>query len=80
MVLRQDTWTALPMDIVIPVLHGKNGEDGTIQGLLEIARVPYVGCGVLASAASMDKLTTKRLVYANGNSPGQVCCRFCPGI
>lgn len=66
MVLRQDAWTALPMDIVIPVLHGKNGEDGTIQGLLEIARVPYVGCGVLASAASMDKLTTKRLVMPTG--------------
>ena len=66
MVHRNGQWEALPMDIVIPVLHGKNGEDGTIQGLLEIARVPYVGCGVLGSAASMDKLTTKRMVMPLG--------------
>lgn len=55
-----------PLDIAIPVLHGKNGEDGTIQGLFELARLPYVGCGVLASAASMDKLTTKRIVATCG--------------
>ena len=66
MVCRESGWEALPMDIVIPVLHGKNGEDGTIQGLLEMARVPYVGCGVLGSAASMDKLTTKRMVMPLG--------------
>lgn len=66
MVKRNGSWQGLPMDVVIPVLHGKNGEDGTIQGLLEIARVPYVGCGVLASAASMDKLTTKRVVMPIG--------------
>ena len=66
MVCRESGWEALPMDIVIPVMHGKNGEDGTIQGLLEIARVPYVGCGVLGSAASMDKLTTKRMVMPLG--------------
>ena len=47
------------MDLVFPVLHGLFGEDGTIQGLLELARIPYVGCGVLASAVSMDKWTTK---------------------
>ncbi len=50
------------IDLAFPVLHGKFGEDGTIQGLLELARIPYVGCGVLASAVSMDKLYTKRLV------------------
>lgn len=61
-----DQWKKQPIDIAIPVLHGKNGEDGTIQGLLEIARLPYVGCGVLASAASMDKLTTKRIVSTLG--------------
>lgn len=49
----------MPIDIVIPVLHGKWGEDGTIQGLLELAKIPYVGCGVLSSAVSMDKLYTK---------------------
>ena len=61
-----DQWKKQPIDIAIPVLHGKNGEDGTIQGLLEIARLPYVGCGVLGSAASMDKLTTKRIVSTLG--------------
>lgn len=47
------------IDVVFPVLHGLYGEDGTIQGLLELSRIPYVGCGVLASAASMDKISTK---------------------
>src|SRR6478609_7388894 len=45
---------ALDVDVVFPVLHGPYGEDGTIQGLLELAGVPYVGAGVLASAAAMD--------------------------
>ncbi|MBQ7242030.1 MAG: D-alanine--D-alanine ligase [Firmicutes bacterium] len=49
----------IPVDIVFPVLHGAWGEDGTIQGLLELAQIPYVGCGVLASAVSMDKYYTK---------------------
>lgn len=51
-----------PVDCAFPVLHGLYGEDGTIQGLLELARIPYVGCGVLASAVSMDKLYTKIIV------------------
>lgn len=54
------------VDVVFPVLHGKNGEDGTIQGLLELAGVPYVGSGVLASAASMDKVFTKTILTAAG--------------
>ena len=49
-------------DIVFPVLHGKGGEDGTVQGLLELAEIPYVGCGVLSSAISMDKISTKLAV------------------
>ena len=49
----------VPVDVAFPVLHGLYGEDGTIQGLFELARLPYVGCGVLASAVSMDKLYTK---------------------
>lgn len=49
------------LDIVFPVLHGTYGEDGTIQGLLEMADIPYVGCGVLASAAGMDKVVMKCL-------------------
>jgi D-alanine-D-alanine ligase len=49
----------IPVDVVVPVLHGKWGEDGTVQGLLELAKIPYVGCGVLSSAISMDKVYTK---------------------
>ncbi len=49
------------IDVIFPVLHGTFGEDGTVQGLLELAGVPYVGAGVLASAAGMDKDVTKRL-------------------
>lgn len=47
------------VDVVFPVLHGLYGEDGTVQGLLSLSGLPYVGCGVLASAVSMDKLFTK---------------------
>lgn len=49
----------IPVDAVFPVLHGAYGEDGTIQGLLELAELPYVGCGVVSSAVSMDKGITK---------------------
>lgn len=49
----------IPVDLVFPVLHGLYGEDGTIQGLLELAQIPYVGCGVLSSSVSMDKAYTK---------------------
>lgn len=56
------------IDVVLPVLHGPYGEDGTIQGLFEMMGVPYVGCGVLASAASMDKHYTKTLLAAAGIS------------
>ncbi len=54
------------VDVVFPVLHGPYGEDGTVQGLLELAGVPYVGAGVLASAAGMDKEFTKKLLAAEG--------------
>jgi D-alanine-D-alanine ligase len=56
----------LDADVVFPVLHGPFGEDGTVQGLLEIADVPYVGAGVLASALCMDKLTFKDLMARAG--------------
>ena len=49
------------LDVVFPVLHGTYGEDGTIQGLFEMAGIPYIGCGVLASACGMDKVTMKIL-------------------
>ena len=54
-------WTLKELDIVFPVLHGRGGEDGTIQGMLEMLQIPYVGCGVLASAVGMDKAYTKIL-------------------
>jgi D-alanine-D-alanine ligase len=54
------------VDVVFPVLHGAYGEDGTIQGLLELAGVPYVGAGVLSSAVAMDKEFTKKLLAADG--------------
>lgn len=50
------------VDVIFPVLHGKNGEDGTIQGLFELSGIPYVGCGVLASAECMDKAVTNILL------------------
>ena len=61
----------IDIDVVFPVLHGPYGEDGTIQGLLELAGVPYVGAGVLASAAAMDKEFTKKLLAAEGLPVGE---------
>jgi D-alanine-D-alanine ligase len=55
-----------PLDVIFPVLHGPFGEDGTIQGLLELAGVPYVGCGVLASAVGMDKIAFKKVCASHG--------------
>lgn len=49
------------IDVVFPLLHGPNGEDGTIQGMLELLNIPYVGNGVLASSAGMDKVVMKHL-------------------
>ena len=56
------SYHAVKIDVAFPVLHGLHGEDGTIQGLFELAKIPYVGCGVLASAVSMDKFHTKVIV------------------
>ncbi|HWK10563.1 MAG TPA: D-alanine--D-alanine ligase family protein [Vicinamibacterales bacterium] len=58
--------TGLSLDVIFPMLHGPYGEDGTIQGLLELANVPYVGAGVLASAVGMDKAVMKVLFSARG--------------
>ncbi len=57
--------TVLP-DLIFPVLHGENGEDGSIQGLFQIAGIPFVGCGVCAAAASMDKSVTKLIAATTG--------------
>ncbi len=59
-----------PIDVVFPVLHGCNGEDGTIQGLFELAGIPYVGCGVLGAAVGMDKAYTKIIFEKEGLPQG----------
>jgi D-alanine-D-alanine ligase len=64
--LRRSTDRAINVDIIFPVLHGTFGEDGTIQGLFELADIPYVGAGVLGSAAGMDKDIMKSLFVAAG--------------
>ena len=63
--------TGLRLDIVFPVLHGPYGEDGTVQGLLELANIPYVGAGVLASAVGMDKAVAKLVFAARGLPVGK---------
>lgn len=57
---------SIRLDVVFPVLHGPYGEDGTVQGLLDLSGVPYVGCGVLASAVAMDKVVSKEIFIARG--------------
>ena len=71
-----EQWALLPnaaneqslpaIDVIFPVLHGPYGEDGTVQGMLDMANMPYVGCGVLASAVAMDKAVSKRLFTIEG--------------
>ena len=66
LVVSQEPGGATGFDVVFPVLHGTFGEDGTVQGLFELADVPYVGCGVLGSAVAMDKDVMKRLFRERG--------------
>lgn len=66
LVFKGDTCEHHPVDVIIPVLHGKFGEDGAIQGLFELSGIPYVGSGVLSSAVSMDKISTKLFVSRLG--------------
>ncbi|TCT13962.1 D-alanine--D-alanine ligase [Natranaerovirga pectinivora] len=61
-IIEKNSYKKEQIDVVFPVLHGMFGEDGTIQGLLELAKIPYVGCGVFTSSASMDKHYTKIVV------------------
>ena len=62
-------WTLKELDVVFPVLHGLGGEDGTIQGMLEMLKIPYVGCGVLSSCVGMDKVYTKIIFEKSGIEP-----------
>ena len=67
------TFIQEPIDVVFPILHGKNGEDGTMQGLLQISGIPFVGSEAAASAASMDKAITKAIIDQN-NVVNQAKC------
>jgi len=70
---------SIPVDVVFPVLHGRNGEDGTVQGLCELAGIPVVGSGSAASALCMDKDRAHRLVSLAGiNVPRSVCFEHAP--
>lgn len=71
------SWEAQAIDVVVPVLHGRGGEDGAVQGLLELAGIPYVGCGILASALGMDKAATYGIVAEAGVRTPQ--CRTLTG-
>ena len=66
LVFGQGAMQKIRLDAAFPVLHGQNGEDGTVQGLFELAGIPLVGCGVLASALCMDKDRAHKLVQAAG--------------
>ncbi len=66
LVLRESGVEKVPIDVAFPILHGKNGEDGTVQGLFALADIPLVGCGVLASALCMDKNRAHKLAQAAG--------------
>ena len=54
------------IDFALPILHGPNGEDGTVQGLLKLANIPYGGCGVLGCSVTMDKIVAKRVFASEG--------------
>ena len=68
LVFDKDKWSIEKLDVVFPVLHGKCGEDGTVQGLIELAGIPLVGCNTMSSALCMDKERAHSLVRASGIS------------
>jgi D-alanine-D-alanine ligase len=65
-VINEGSVTVVKVDVIFPVLHGKNGEDGAIQGLFKLSGIPFVGCGVLSSAVCMDKAMTHTVLDYNG--------------
>lgn len=66
LLLKKDTMEEIHIDVVFPILHGKNGEDGTVQGLFELLDIPVAGCGILSSALCMDKYRAHKLISAMG--------------
>lgn len=69
--LLEDPQKIYPVDVIFPVMHGPYGEDGTIQGLFELAHIPYVGCDVLSSSTGMDKLMAKAIFASAGLPQGK---------
>ncbi len=80
LVMEREGCRYIEIDVVFPALHGKFGEDGTIQGLFEMSGIPYVGCGVLSSAVSMDKLSTKIFVENLGIRQAQYVADIAPDL
>ena len=70
----------IKIDVIFPVLHGKFGEDGTIQGVFEMSGIPYVGCGVLSSSVSMDKISTKVFVEKLGIRQAKFVADIAPDL
>ena len=68
--LKEDPNKVYKVDVIFPVMHGPYGEDGTLQGLLELAHIPYVGCDVLSSSTGMDKLMAKAIFSSDGLPQG----------
>ncbi len=66
--ISENQYTLIPVDLVFPILHGKNGEDGTLQGLFELTGIPVIGCNTLSSALCMDKSRAHKLVSLEGIS------------
>lgn len=66
LIFNEDNIEKIKIDVILPILHGRNGEDGTIQGLFELANIPYVGCGVLAASCCMDKIFTNIILKEAG--------------
>lgn len=64
--LKDETGESMDVDVFFPVLHGRNGEDGTLQGMLELFHIPFVGCGMDASLLGMDKALSHQLARQNG--------------
>ncbi|MFU0832846.1 MAG: D-alanine--D-alanine ligase [Oscillospiraceae bacterium] len=77
-VCKEGTTEILPVDCVFPVLHGRNGEDGTIQGLLQLSGLPFVGCKTLSSAICMDKAVTHTLLAGVGIKQAQYLWFYYP--
>lgn len=91
LIMKNTRLDSIRLDAAFPVMHGKNGEDGTIQGLLEMAGIPLVGCGVLASALCMDKDRAHKLAKLAGvrvpeafvmeqGTPGEAAVEFAAGV